>query len=152
MDALRNELSNYTSWFLAFHIIAVIAWMAGMLYLPRLFVYHTEAAPGSESSERFKVMERRLLKAIINPSMAAVWILGLLLAWLTGAYMDTWFQLKFVLVIILSGMHGLFVSCWRAFAEDRNTRSARFYRIVNEVPALLMVLIVILVKVRPFGE
>ena len=139
-------------WLKAFHLIAVIAWMAGMLYLPRLFVYHTEAAPGSESSERFKVMERRLLKAIINPSMIAVWILGLLLAWLTGAYMDIWFQIKFVLVIILSGMHGLFVSCWRAFAEDRNTHSARFYRIVNEVPALLMVLIVILVKVQPFGE
>ena len=151
MDALRNELFNYIPWFLALHIIAVIAWMAGMLYLPRLFVYHTEAAPGSESSERFKVMERRLLKAIINPSMIAVWILGLLLAWLTGVYMDIWFQIKFVLVIVLSGMHGLFVSCWRAFAEDRNTHSARFYRIVNEVPALLMVLIVILVKVRPFG-
>jgi putative membrane protein len=150
MDALRNELSNYIPWFLAFHIIAVIAWMAGMLYLPRLFVYHTEAKPGSEASERFKVMERRLLKAIINPSMAAVWILGLLLAWLTTAYMDTWFQIKFVLVIILSGMHGLFVRCWRAFAEDRNTHSARFYRIINEVPALLMVLIVILVKVKPF--
>ena len=98
MDALRNELSNYTSWFLAFHIIAVIAWMAGMLYLPRLFVYHTEAAPGSESSERFKVMERRLLKAIINPSMIAVWILGLLLAWLTSAYMDTWFQMFLVML------------------------------------------------------
>jgi protoporphyrinogen IX oxidase len=152
MDALRNELSNYIPWFLALHIIAVIAWMAGMLYLPRLFVYHTEAAPGSESSERFKVMERRLLKAIINPSMIAVWILGLLLAWLTGVYMDIWFQIKFVLVIILSGMHGLFVSCWRAFAEDRNTHSARFFRIVNEVPALLMVLIVILVKVRPFSH
>ena len=150
MEALRNELSNYIPWFLALHIIAVIAWMAGMLYLPRLFVYHTEAKPGSESSERFKVMERRLLKAIINPSMTAVWILGLLLAWLTGAYMDSWFQIKFVLVIILSAMHGLFVRCWRAFAEDRNTHSARFYRIVNEVPALLMVLIVILVKVKPF--
>ena len=150
MEALRNELSNYIPWFLALHIIAVIAWMAGMLYLPRLFVYHTEAKPGSESSERFKVMERRLLKAIINPSMTAVWILGLLLAWLTGAYMDSWFHIKFVLVIILSAMHGLFVRCWRAFAEDRNTHSARFYRIVNEVPALLMVLIVILVKVKPF--
>ena len=150
MEALRNELSNYVPWFLALHIIAVIAWMAGMLYLPRLFVYHTEAAPGSDSSERFKVMERRLLKAIINPSMTAVWILGLLLAWLTGAYMDSWFQIKFVLVIILSAMHGLFVRCWRAFAEDRNTHPARFYRIVNEVPALLMVLIVILVKVKPF--
>ena len=148
---MQNFLAGYYSWILAAHIIAVMSWMAGMLYLPRLFVYHTDAAPGSESSERFKVMERRLLKAIINPSMIAVWVLGLLLAWLTGAYMDTWFHIKFVLVLILSGMHGLFVSCWRAFAEDRNTRSARFFRIVNEVPALLMVLIVILVKVKPFG-
>jgi putative membrane protein len=152
MDALHNDLSNYIPWFVAAHIIAVIAWMSAMLYLPRLFVYHTEAAPGSESSERFKVMERRLLKAIMNPSMIAVWILGPLLVWLTGAETQLWMQLKFMLVIILSGMHGLFVRCWRAFAEDRNTRSARFYRMINEVPALLMVLIVILVKVRPFGD
>ena len=152
MDALRNELSNYIPWFLAFHLIAVVAWMSAMLYLPRLFVYHTEAAPGSESSERFKVMERKLLKAIMNPSMIAVWILGPLLAWLTGAYLDTWMQIKFVLVIIMSGMHGLFARCWRDFANDRNTHSARFYRIVNEAPALLMVLIIILVKVQPFGE
>ena len=152
MDALRNELSNYIPWFLAFHLIAVIAWMSAMLYLPRLFVYHTEAAPGSESSERFKVMERRLLKGIMNPAMIAVWILGPLLAWLTGAYLDTWLQIKFVLVIILSAMHGHYVRCWRAFAEDRNTNSAKYYKIINEVPAVLMVLIVILVKVQPFGE
>ena len=152
MENLRNALLEYTSWIIAFHVIAVIAWMAGMLYLPRLFVYHTETVPGSESSERFKVMERKLLKAIMNPSMIAVWILGPLLAWLTGAYLDTWMQIKFVLVIIMSGMHGLFVRCWRDFANDRNTRSARFYRIANEVPALLMVLIVILVKVQPFGD
>ena len=152
MDALRNELSNYIPWILAFHLIAVIAWMSAMLYLPRLFVYHTQAQPGTESSERFKVMERRLLKGIMNPAMIAVWILGPLLAWLTGAYLDTWMQIKFVLVLIMSGMHGLFVRCWRDFAHDRNTRSARFYRIANEVPALLLVLIVILVKVQPFGE
>jgi putative membrane protein len=152
MDALRNTLSNYIPWILAFHIIVVIAWMSAMLYLPRLFVYHTETAPGSESSERFKVMERRLLKGIMNPSMIAVWILGPLLAWLTGAYMDTWLHIKFVLVIILSGMHGLYVRRWRDFANDRNTRSARYYRIINEVPAVLMVLIVILVKVQPFGD
>jgi putative membrane protein len=151
MDDLRNILANYIDWFLAFHIIAVIAWMSGMLYLPRLFVYHTETRPGSESSERFKVMERRLLRGIINPSMIAVWILGPLLAWLTGAYMDTWLQIKFVLVVLLSGMHGFFVRCWRDFEADRNTRSARFYRIANEVPALLMVFIVILVVVKPFG-
>ena len=152
MDALRNELSNYIPWILAFHLIAVIAWMSAMLYLPRLFVYHTQAQPGTESSERFKVMERRLLKAILNPAMIAVWILGPLLAWLTGAYLDTWLQIKFVLVIIMSGMHGFFVRCWRDFANDRNTRSARFYKIANEVPALPMVLIVILVKVQPFGD
>ena len=121
-------LSNYIPWILAAHIIAVIAWMAAMLYLPRLFVYHTETAPGSECSERFKVMERRLLEGHLNPSMIAVWILGPLLAWLTGAYLDTWMQIKFVLVIIMSGMHGLFVRCWRAFAEDRNTHSAKFYQ------------------------
>jgi protoporphyrinogen IX oxidase len=152
MDALRNTLSNYIPWILAFHIIAVIAWMAGMLYLPRLFVYHTETAPGSESSERFKVMERRLLKGIMNPAMIAVWILGPLLAWLTGAYLDTWLQIKFVLVLIMSGMHGFYVRCWRDFANDRNTRTAKFYKIANEVPAVLMVLIVILVKVQPFGD
>ena len=152
MDMLRNTLSNYIPWILAFHIIAVIAWMAGMLYLPRLFVYHTETAPGSESSERFKVMERRLLKGIMNPAMIAVWILGPLLAWLTGAYLDTWLQIKFVLVLIMSGMHGFYVRCWRDFANDRNTRSAKFYKIANEVPAVLMVLIVILVKVQLFGD
>ena len=151
MSGLQNFLSNYIDWIKAFHVIAVIAWMSGMLYLPRLFVYHTETAPGSEGSERFKVMERRLLRGIINPSMIAVWILGPLLAWLTGAYLDTWLQIKFVLVVILSGMHGFFVRCWRDFAADRNTRSARFYRIANEVPALLMVFIVVLVVVKPFG-
>lgn len=151
MDALRDTLANYIPWIIAFHIIAVITWMASMLYLPRLFVYHTEVAPGSDSSERFKVMERRLLKGIMNPSMIAVWILGPLLAWLTGAYMDTWLHIKFVLVLILSGMHGLYVRRWRDFANDRNTHSARYYRIINEIPAVLMVLIVILVKVQPFG-
>ena len=151
-NPLQACLGNYLNWFLAFHIIAVIAWMAGMLYLPRLFVYHTETTPGSESSERFKVMERRLLKGIMNPAMIAVWILGPLLAWLTGAYLDTWLQIKFVLVLIMSGMHGLYVGRWRDFANDRNTHSARYYRIINEVPAVLMVLIVILVKVQPFGD
>src|SRR3954470_4099780 len=109
MDALRNELANYIPWIIAFHIIAVIAWMAAMLYLPRLFVYHADTQAGTEMSERFKVMERRLLKGIMNPAMIAVWILGPLLAWLTGAYLDTWLQIKFVLVIILSGLHGFFV-------------------------------------------
>jgi protoporphyrinogen IX oxidase len=151
MDALRNTLADYIPWILALHIIAVIAWMSGLLYLPRLFVYHTQTKPGSEGSERFKVMERQLLKGIVNPSMVAVWILGPLLAWLTSAYLDLWLQIKFVLVVILSLIHGLLVRYWRAFSEDRNIHSERFYRVLNEIPAVLMVLIVILAAVKPFS-
>ena len=150
MDQIRNTLADYIPWILALHIIAVITWMSGMLYLPRLFVYHTQTKPGSEGSERFKVMERKLLRGIVNPSMVAVWILGPLLAWLTGAYLDVWLQIKFALVVILSGIHGLLVRYWRAFNEDRNVHSERFYRILNEIPAVLMVAIVILVVVKPF--
>ena len=138
-------------WLKAFHVVAVVTWFAGLFYLPRLLVYHAEASE-PVVRERFKVMERRLLKGIMNPSMIAVWILGPLLAWLTGAYLDTWLQVKFVLVVIMSGLHGCYVRWWRDFANDRNTRSARFYKIVNEVPAVLMVLIVILVKVQPFSD
>jgi protoporphyrinogen IX oxidase len=152
MDALRNILANYIPWILAFHIIAVIALMAGMLYLPRLFVYHTETTPGAADSERFKVMETLLLKRIINPALIAVWILGPLLAWLTGSYLDTWLHIKFVLVLVLTGMHGFNVKLWREFQQDKRDRPARFYKIINEVPAVLMVLIVILVKVQPFGD
>ena len=143
-------LSNHIDWIKAFHVISVIAWMSGMFYLPRLFVYHTETTPGSPESERFKVMERRLLRAIINPAMIATWLFGLTLAWLTAVYEEHWFQAKFVLVIIMSGLHGYFVGRVRAFAEDRNDKPARFYRILNEVPPLLMVFIVILVIVQPF--
>ena len=150
-DSIRNALADYIPWILAFHIIFVITWMSGMLYLPRLFVYHTQTKPGSEDSERFKLMERKLIRVIINPSMIAVWILGPTLAWLTGAYLDLWLQIKFGLVIILSGMHGFLIGCWRDFEADRNTRSERFYRIINEVPAVLMVVIVILAVVKPFS-
>ena len=146
---LWNPTGLY-NWMKAFHVIAVISWMAGMLYLPRLFVYHCEAPPGSPQSETFKMMERRLLRAIINPAMVATWALGLWLADASGLYTQTWLQAKFVLVVILSGIHGFFVRCVRAFAEDRNTRSQRFYRIINEVPTLIMILIVILVVVKPF--
>jgi putative membrane protein len=137
-------------WLKALHVIAVIAWMAGMLYLPRLFVYHCEVAPGSAESERFKLMERKLMRTIINPSMIAVWVLGLTLAVVTHAYAQGWLQVKFVLVLVLSGIHGFLATCMKAFARDANRRTQRFYRIVNEVPALLMVLIVILVVVKPF--
>lgn len=134
----------------SFHIISVIAWMAGMLYLPRLFVYHCEAEVGSKQSETFKVMERRLLKAIINPAMIATWIFGLWMVWLGGWWTAPWMHAKFALVLILSGMHGWYVRLWRAFAEDKNRRSQKFYRIINEVPAVLMVFIVLLVVLKPF--
>jgi protoporphyrinogen IX oxidase len=137
-------------WLKAFHVIAAIAWMAGMLYLPRLFVYHCVAEAGSPQSETFKVMERRLLRAIINPAMIATWVLGLWLAWDGGLFRAGWLHGKLVLVLILSGLHGFLTRCVREFAEDRNVRSQRFYRIINEIPALLMVGIVILVIVKPF--
>jgi putative membrane protein len=151
MNSVRDVLAGYSDWIKALHVIFVITWMAGMLYLPRLFVYHTQTKPGSESSERFKVMERKLLRGIINPSMIAVWILGPLLAWITGAYMDLWLQIKFALVIVLSGIHGYLARCWKDFAADRNTRSERFYRVLNEIPAVLMIFIVILAVVKPFS-
>jgi protoporphyrinogen IX oxidase len=137
-------------WLKALHVIAVIAWMAGMLYLPRLFVYHCEAEVGSKQSETFKTMERRLLRAIINPAMVATWVLGLWLAWEGGFLKSGWLHGKLVLVIALSALHGLFTRWTREFAEDRNTRSPKFYRIVNEIPAVLMIGIVILVVVKPF--
>lgn len=137
-------------WLKAFHVIAVIAWMAGMLYLPRLFVYHCEAEPGSRQSEIFKVMERRLLRAIINPAMVATWVLGLWLAFDGGFLKAGWLHGKLVLVLILSGIHGFLTRAVRDFAADRNVRSQRFYRVINEVPAVLMVGIVILVIVKPF--
>jgi putative membrane protein len=137
----------------AFHIIAVIAWMAGMLYLPRLFVYHAAAQQGSQLSETFKVMEKRLVRVIIIPAMAATWILGLILAFGFGVIDFStagWLHVKLLLVIILSGFHGLLSRWRRGFAGDRNTHSARFYRIANEVPTVLMIVIVILAVTKPF--
>jgi putative membrane protein len=124
--------------------------MAGMLYLPRLFVYHCDAEIGSKQSETFKVMERRLLRAIINPAMAATWILGLYLAWAGHLFTAGWFHGKLLLVILMSGVHGFFSARVRDFANDKNTRSQKFYRIINEVPTVLMIGIVILVIVKPF--
>jgi putative membrane protein len=136
----------------AFHVIAIIAWMAGLLYLPRLFVYHAQSKVGSEQSETFKVMERRLLRLITTPAMLASWVLGLALAF-SGAIdwsSDGWFHAKLVLVLMLSAYHGCLAMWTKDFALDRNTRSARFYRIANEIPTILMIFIVILVVVRPF--
>ena len=150
MDQLREFLANYMEWILAAHIIAVIAFMAGMLYLPRLFVYHTETAIGSAESERFKVMERKLLRGIINPSLIAVWLLGLTLAFTENAWSEGWLQVKISLVIGLSAIHGLYSRWVKEFARDVRRHPQRVYRIWNEVPALLMIVIVILVVVKPF--
>jgi protoporphyrinogen IX oxidase len=142
-------------WIKAFHIIAVIAWMAGMLYLPRLFVYHCAAEAGSIQSETFKTMERRLLRAIIDPAMILTWILGLWLAWLGpdsryGWFASGWLQAKIAVVLALSMVHGLLARWVKDFAADRNRHSPKFYRIINEVPTILMILIVLLVVLKPF--
>jgi len=141
---------GFYDWIKALHIIAVISWMAGMLYLPRLFVYHVDAARGSAQSETFKVMERRLLRAIINPAMVATWIFGLWLAWHGFGFHGGWLHAKLTLVLLLSGVHGYLSAAVRRFAEDRNEKPARHWRIVNEIPTLLMIAIVVLVVVKPF--
>ena len=141
---------RYYAWIKAAHVISVIAWMAGMLYLPRLFVYHADAPVGSAQSETFKVMERRLLRAIINPAMLVAWILGLWLAWEGFGFMGGWLHAKIAAVLALSAVHGYLSGAVRKFAQDRNTKPARHWRIVNEVPTVLMIAIVILVVIKPF--
>jgi putative membrane protein len=139
-------------WLKALHILAVISWMAGMLYLPRLFVYHSQVVKGSAQSETFKIMERRLLRAIINPAMTITWVVGLWLAWRGFQFIGTWLYLKIALVFALSGVHGHFSKAVRDFADDKNERSARYWRMMNEVPTVLMIVIVVLVVVKPFTD
>jgi len=150
-----RAMTSVYLWLKAFHIIAVISWMAGMLYLPRLFVYHCAAEKGSVQSETFKVMERRLLRAIINPAMIATWVLGLALAWLGpdsryGWFASGWLQAKLVLVLALSGLHGLFARWVKDFDADKNRHSQKFYRFANEIPTIIMIFIVILAVLKPF--
>lgn len=137
-------------WIKALHLIAVIAWMAGLLYLPRIYVYHCDAAPGSDKSETFKVMERRLLRGIMNPAMIAAWVFGLWLLYLSEAWHEGWFMAKFVLIVAMSVAHHMFALWRKDFEADRNERSAKFYRIANEIPTVLMIAIVVLVIVQPF--
>jgi putative membrane protein len=139
-------------WILSLHVISLIAWMAAMFYLPRLYVYHCQVAVGSRESERFKVMERRLLKQIMTPAMIATWFFGILLVLTPGiiTWHQGWWYVKLVSVILLTGFHGA-SSKWRKdFLNDRNRRPERFYRFANEVPTILMVVIVIMVVVQPF--
>jgi len=145
-------LSYVYPWTKAFHVISLIAWMAGIFYLPRLFVYHCELRSGSAESERFKIMEYRLLKQIMNPAMIATWVFGVLLVLTPGVldWASGWWHVKLLCVILMTGFHGA-MSRWRKdFLADANRRSHRFYRIANEIPTVLMVIIVIMVIVRPF--
>jgi putative membrane protein len=137
-------------WAKALHVVSIIAWMAAMLYLPRLFVYHADVAPGDPRSETFKVMERRLMRGIMTPSMIAAWTFGLATAHLLGAWHEGWFAAKLVLVILLTAYHGFCARWLSEFAREERKRSSRFFRIVNELPAVLMVAIVILAVVKPF--
>jgi putative membrane protein len=147
---MAGFLGDAYLWVKALHIIAVIAWMAGMLYLPRLYVYHCAAEPSSRQSETFKVMERRLLRAIINPAMIAAWIFGFMLVANGDFWGAGWMHAKFALLIAMQLVHAGYARWRRQFARDENRHPARFYRITNEIPTLLMIGIVIFAVVRPF--
>ncbi len=139
-------------WVKALHVISVIAWMAGLFYLPRLYVYHCQADTGSDRSETFKIMERRLLRAIMNPAMVASYLFGVWLLLIPGIadWSSGWLHLKLAAVLGLTVVHGLLAKWRKDFAEDRNARSETFYRVINEVPTVLMIAIVVMVIVRPF--
>ena len=150
---MGNFLAEYYLWIKSFHIISVIAWMAGMFYLPRLYVYHVETAPvGSEMSETFKVMERKLLRAIINPAMISTWTFGLLMVFTPDVidWSEIWPWVKATMVTLLSAYHGWLSARRRDFLHDRNTLSGKTYRMMNEVPTILMVIIVFMVELKPF--
>lgn len=148
---MQEFLSMNYEWLRALHIISIIAWMAGMLYLPRLFVYHVDAKKGSTQSETFKVMEYRLLKFITNPAMIAAWVFGGLMLWANPALFDGgWMHVKLTCVILMSGAHGVLSKHVKRFAVDENQKSAKYFRILNEVPTVLMIIIVIMAVVQPF--
>ena len=146
---MRGVVTEWYAWIKAAHVISVIAWMAGLLYLPRLFVYHCDAPAGSPQSETFKVMERRLLRGIMNPAMVAAYVFGGLMLSVQD-WSQRWLPAKLALVLVLTGLHHLFARWRKDFAADRNPRPARVYRIWNEMPALLLIAIVILVIVKPW--
>jgi putative membrane protein len=145
-------LAELYPWTKALHVIAVIAWMAALLYLPRLFVYHCEVPPGSAESERFKVMERRLLKYIANPASLAVWVFGILLVLTPGVvdWASGWWHLKMLGILVVTGVHHVLMARRKDFLHDRNRRPQKYYRILNEVPTLAMIVIVVMVIVKPF--
>jgi len=151
LDGFVNFIAPGYAWIKALHVISVIFWMAGMAYLPRLFVYHAESDTGSDKSETFKIMERRLLRGIINPAMVATFLFGILMVLINPNLLsEPWFHLKLALVLVMAGLHGFFARWRKAFERDGNMHTSRFFRIVNEGPPVLVVFIVILVIVRPF--
>ena len=149
---MSNFLSDYYLWFKAFHIISVISWMAGLLYLPRLFVYHAVVDNGSAQSETFKIMERRLMKAIMTPAMISTWLFGLciLFSGVVSLSGSGWLHVKLLFVVILSGFHMYLAKLIKVFARDENQKSQKFYRYLNEVPTVIMIVVVILAIVKPF--
>lgn len=145
-------LQSLYPWIKSLHILAVVAWMAGMMYLPRLFVYHHQAEKGGEAERFFVRMERRLLKGIINPSMAATWVFGLLMVAAIPAYGgQPWFMIKFIAVLGISGVHGFYASSFKKFEAGERPRTEKFWRIMNEVPFLLLIVIVLMVILKPFA-
>ena len=150
---MMHVLTVAYPWTKALHVVAIVSWMAGLLYLPRLFVYHAERGrPGSELSETFKVMERRLLKVIMRPASIATWVLGLLLAGTPGVvdWGSGWIYVKLAAVLVLTWFHHWLLKRAKDFAADNNRVSARTFRMMNEVPTLALVVIAIMVVVKPF--
>ncbi len=148
---MQDLLSQNYEWLRALHIIAVISWMAGMLYLPRLFAYHAEAEKGSDKSETFKIMERRLMRIIMGPASIAAWVFGGSMLWANpGMFSQPWIHVKLSAVVLMTVLHHVFMIWRKKFERDENTRPAKFYKIWNEVPTLLMIVIVIMAVIQPF--
>jgi len=148
---MEDFILEYYLWIKSLHIIAVISWMAGLLYLPRLFIYHCDAEIGSDKSETFKIMEKKLVRIIMNPAMVIAWVMGCLMLYAnTAIFEDAWIHVKLTAIVLMTIMHHVFSMARKKFEKDENKRSAKFFRIVNEVPAVLMIIIVIMVIVRPF--
>ncbi len=147
---MQDFVTEYYLIIKALHIISFVAWMAGMLYLPRLYVYHADKAPGSEASEMLKIMEHRLLRYITNPAMIATFLFGGLLLMQSGIFEQGWVHMKLMLLFFMAGIHGMFARWRKVFATDSNTRPASYYRMMNEVPTVLMIGIVLLAVVKPF--
>jgi protoporphyrinogen IX oxidase len=145
---IDNE--RFYLWMVAAHVLAIISWMAGLLYLPRLFINHIDAPVGSPTSETFKGMEHRLLKIIMNPAMILAWVIGLYLAYAGGDFSEGWFHVKLLAVALMTASHMYMAKAVRLFAVDANTKSQKHWRIVNEVPTVLMIVIIVMVIVKPF--